>query len=391
DDESPTRLGLFDNDASEPQAALRPQDPQLCRMANAAVRTINFLHQDRPIDFVLMGGDNVDSAQSNEVDWVLGILNGGEVECDSGADDDLIPGPANDGKDAFTAEGLKMPWKWVTGNHDILVQGNVPISASNKKVALGTKAVGGTRDYRLGGELAKDDLIADERRALLDRAELMARVAGSVDGHGLGEAQKASGKAFYHFDVPNTPLRFVILDTGAETGGAEGMLHQADIDAYVKPSLDEARQEGKWVILASHHASGSLTEQGGAFGKPQADAVLPDAWRNFLGTYDNVIFSMVGHSHQHRAEPIAPPDGGHAYWEVMTSAIADFPHEFRLLEVWDQDNGWLMLRATCVDLATENDAVAEEGRRRGTVDWVSSWVADGRGPDGQRNVELYIK
>ena len=38
-------------------------------------------------------------------------------------------------------------------------------------------------------------------------------VADDADGHGLGSTQAASGKAYYTFDVPSTPLRFVVLDT----------------------------------------------------------------------------------------------------------------------------------------------------------------------------------
>jgi hypothetical protein len=392
DDESPLRLGLFDADRTGPtSSALRPQDADICRMVNASVRTINALHGKDPIDFVLLGGDNADSAQSNEVDWVMSIFNGGKVECDSGNDDDPVPGPDNDGKDPFVAEGLKMPWKWVTGNHDVLIQGNVAVDDSKKKAALGGFSAGGTRDYTMGGDVTKGDgLVPDPRRALLSRPELMAKIGGDGADHGIGDAQKASGKGYHHFDVPNTPLRFVVLDSAAETGGADGIIHQADVDSFVKPTLDEAKSQGKFVILASHHASASLTTSGGAFGTEQADAVPMDAWRSFIGGYDNVVFSMVAHSHRHQVSPITP-DGGHAWWEVMTSAIADFPHEFRVVEIFDQDNGWLMLRATCVDFSVANDPVAAEGRRLGVIDFVSGWIGDGRGTKEERNVELYIK
>lgn len=392
DDESPTRVGDLDS-AGETNAALRPQDPLLCRMTNAAVRTINFEHGRKPIDFVLLGGDNSDSAQTNEVDWAITLLSGGNVECDSGADDDPVPGPGNDGKDPFVAEGLKMPWKWVTGNHDVLVQGNFAISESQKTKVLGTDDGTGTRGYASApyGQLVYENIVADPKRALLSRTELMSRVADAGDGHGIGGDQKTSGRAFYHFDVPDSPMRFIIMDTATELGGSEGVLLKSHVESYVKPALEEAKTQGKLVILASHHASGSLTTNGGAFGTEQPGAITADEWRDVLGGYDNVIATMVAHSHQHRVNLIKPPGGGHAYWEIMTSAIADFPHEFRVLEVWDQDNGWLMIRATCMDLATENDALAEEGRRRGVIDVYSGWVPDGRGADGERNVELYIK
>jgi 3',5'-cyclic AMP phosphodiesterase CpdA len=391
DDESPTRLGQYDS-ADITASALRPQDPDICRMTNAAVRTVNAFHKKDPIAFTLMGGDNSDSAQSNEVDWVLQILGGSPlVQCDSGDVDDPVAGPDNDGKDPFVAEGLLMPWKWNTGNHDVLIQGNLEITDGSKAAVLGEAANGGTRDYRLNGAITTDTVVADPKRALLTRPELMAKIIANGDGHGLGPEQAASGRATYTFDPAGTQFRFLVIDTAHETGGSEGVIKQSYIDSTLKPMLDKAKADGKWVILASHHATASLTVNGGAFGHMEDDALLPDAWATFIGGYPNVVFSMVGHSHENRVRALTPA-GGHAWWEVMTSAIADFPHQFRLVEIYDQDNGWLMMRATPVDFSVEGDAVAMEGRRRGTVDLTSGWLPnDGTGMPSDRNVELWIK
>jgi hypothetical protein len=391
DDESPTRVGNIDA-AGFTSSALRPQDAYLCHMANAAVRTINTLHRKEPIAFTLMGGDNADSAQQNEVDWVLGILSGSpEVECDSGEDDDIVPGPDNDGKDAFVAEGLAMPWKWVTGNHDVLVQGNVAVSEYNKQIVVSDSAPNGTRDYRIKGAITGDTIPADPRRALLVATELMSKVAADKDGHGLGAAEKASGRATYTFDAEGTPFRFLVIDTSHHTGGSDGVIRQADVVSTIGPLLDKAKADGRYVILSSHHATSSLTPEGGALGSPEPDALLPDAWARFIGGYPNVVFSMVGHSHQNRVRALTPA-GGHGWWEVMTAAIADFPHQFRVVEIFDQDNGWLMMRATAVDFSVDGDPVAKEGRRRGTVDLTTGWLPDdGTGGADERNVELWIK
>ncbi len=391
DDESPNRVGALDS-YSAGDAALRPQDPFICRMVNASVRTINALHRNDPISFVLLGGDNSDSAQTNEVEWVLKVLSGApEVECDSGNDDQMTPGPDNDGKDPFKPEGLAMPWKWVTGNHDVNVQGTFRIDDAKREIAVGSTAALGTRDYTRGGASYRGDFVVpDAKRALLSRKDLMATIAADGDGHGIGDAQKASGKGIYTYDVPGSQVRLLVLDTAAETGGAEGVIHQSDVDSAIKPALDKAKADAKWVVLASHHAVGSLTSDGGAFGELQADALTADAWTAFVGGYPNVIFSMVGHSHRHAVRAITPA-GGHAWWEVMSSAIADFPHQFRVLELYDQDNGWLMMRATCTDFSTDGDPVAAEGRARGVVDFVSGWLpSDGRGDVADRNVELWI-
>ena len=392
DDESPTRVASFDSPVGL-DAAARPQDPDLCRMTNAAVRTINALHHQDAIDFVLLGGDIADSAQSNEVDWALAILTGAKsVKCDSGAANDLVAGPNNDGKDAFYAEGLEMPFKWVTGNHDVTVQGNFAIEEF-ADVVLGTVATSGTRDYSQPGEPLRegDFVIADAHRQLLDRHALMTKVAASGDGHGIGSAQIASGKATYTYDVPGTPLRLLAIDTAAEEGGAEGIIHQADVDAMIKPALEQAQADGKWVFLASHHGVSSLTTDGGVFGRAQADAVLPDDWVEFVGHYPNVIFSVMGHTHRHGVNAMKSFTGG-AWWEVVTSSIADYPHQFRIIELFDQDNGWLMLRATAVDFSTDNDGVAQDGRERGIIDWQSGWGMDnGLGDPRNRNMELWMK
>jgi hypothetical protein len=392
DDESPNRVGNLDG-ASAGEGALRPQDAFICRMVNASVRTINALHREDPIAFVLLGGDNADSAQDNELSWVLKVLGGApELECESGNDDDMTPGPNNDGKDPFKPEGLAVPWKWVTGNHDVNVQGTFRVDDAKREIALGTTAPLGTRDYARGGATYRGDFVVqDAKRALLSRTELMTKIAADGDGHGVGDAQKATGKGIYTFDVPESPVRFLVLDTAAETGGAEGVIHESDVDSTIRPALDKARADGRWVILASHHAVANLSTDGGAFGQAQPDALSSAAWTTLIGAYPNVVFSMVGHSHHHAAKAITPA-GGHAWWEVMSSAIADFPHQFRVLELYDEDNGWLMLRATCTDFSTENDSVAAEGRARGVVDFTSGWQpGDGRGAVEDRNVELWIR
>jgi 3',5'-cyclic AMP phosphodiesterase CpdA len=392
DDESPTRLAQYDS-ADITSAAARPEDAYLCRMTNAAVRTINALHAKDPIAFTLLGGDNADSAQTNELEWALGILSGAaQVKCDSGEDDDLVPGPDNDGKDPFVAMGLAMPWKWVTGNHDVLVQGNVKIDDGNRAAVVADTANGGTRNYAEGGAIETGDfVIPDPKRALLSRTDLMTKVAGDKDGHGLGDAEKASGRATYTFDVPGTSFRFLVIDSAHEMGGSEGVIRQSEVDRVIKPALDKAQADGKWVVLASHHSATSLTLDGGAFGFKETDALSTDQWLAFVGQYPNVLFSMVGHSHENRVRPMTPSTG-HAWWEVMTAAIADFPHQFRVVEIYDQDNGWIMMRTAAVDFSVEGDPVAEEGRRRGVIDLTSGWMPnDGTGTANDRNVELWIK
>ena len=233
-------------------------------------------------------------------------------------------------------------------------------------------------------------VVADEKRTMLLPSELLALIAADEDGHGVTSAQAASGKAQYTFDIPNTPLRFIVLDTAATTGGADGLIRQTDIDSFIKPALDQALAADKWVILASHHATSSLHDGSGFGGEKVADAVLEGPWQEFVGGYPNVLFSLVGHSHEHRTKYITATTG-HGWWEVMTSAIADYPHQVRVIEIWDQDNGWATLESTVVDFSAEGDPVTAEGRTFGIVDFVAGWIDDGRGEEAERNVELWIQ
>jgi 3',5'-cyclic AMP phosphodiesterase CpdA len=390
DDESPTRLATFDSPGIL-DSAFRPQEADMCRMLNAAVRTVNAIHAADPLDFVLTGGDIIDSAQSNELDWAMAILDGApSVKCDSGRDDDPVPGPNNDGKDPFVPVGLDVPWYWVTGNHDVCVQGNFVVDDTLSAQAIGDQAIGGTRDWsRPGGPIVTGTVPADPRRKLMRRADLMAKIAADRDGHGVGKDQLARGKAFYTFDVPNTPLRFLVLDTSAETGGSGGLLRRADLDQLIRPALAQATTDHKWIVLASHHALSSLGDGSDYGGTTQSDAVSADEVAALFSATPGVIFDIVGHSHVHRVDLVGP--ASRQWWEVLTSALADHPHQMRVIEIWDQDNGFAMLRATNIDFATDADPVAEEGRRLGLVDRVSGWWGKGTGQISDRNVELWIR
>lgn len=391
DDESPARLANFDA-AGATAGAFRPQEAYECYVLRAAVRTINAVGRQFPLDFVLLGGDNADNAQDNENDWFLAILNGtSSVECDSGADDDPVRGANNDPKDPLASEGLDVPWKWVSGNHDVLNQGNFP-TAPKVEVYVGAQASGGTRDWsQPGGPIVSGEVIPDPRRKPLSRAELVAKVAGDADGHGLDDATVSYGAAFYTFDAPSSPLRFVVLDTTPETGSADGMIRQEDVDGFIKPALAQAQADGKWVIVTSHHPARSFTDGSGFGGKKQGNTLTTDDWRELLGSYPNVLAHLAAHTHVYTVNAVHPTSG-HAYWEIETDSLADFPSQARMFELWDQGDGNLTLRAIPFDYAADDDPLAAAGRARAVVDYTSGWLdpSSGPGEPTARAVELWM-
>jgi 3',5'-cyclic AMP phosphodiesterase CpdA len=391
DDESPTRLANFDSAGGLTSAAFRPQEGHQCRILHAAVRTINRVHQDKPIGFVVLGGDNADSAQQNELDWFNAVLDGADsVHCDSGVDDDPVAGANNDPKDPFIAEGLDVPWKWVTGNHDILVQGNLRVEGF-VEASVGSVVSGGTRNWALpGAPVVEDEVPADERRRVMARTEMVARVHASGDGHGIDEAVLSSGKAHYTFDVEGTPIRWIVLDTAAETGASEGVVRQGDVEGFLRPALDAAQADGKWVILTSHHSSELLGDGTGLGGSAQADAVTTGAFRALVAGYDNVLMHLAGHTHTHRVK-VVTADGGKAYWEVETSALVDWPQQIRMFEIWDHGGGQVSIHGIPIDFATDDDPIAAEGRALGILDYTSGWQGDGAGDPAERAIVLWSR
>jgi hypothetical protein len=275
------------------------------------------------------------------------------------------------------------------GNHDVLVQGNFTIEA-REETAVGDATSDVTRDWSMpGGPLFEGPIVPDENRDLLSGAELLDLVRGSGDGHGVSEEVAAGGKANYTFDVEGTPLRFIVVDTAAQTGGSNGLVREVEVDAFLRPALDAAEAESKWVILASHHASDTLGTGAGVGGSAQPDPLLTEDFQALVGEYDNVLAHLCGHSHIHRVLPIAPT-GGYEYWEIITSALADHPHQMRIVEVRDEDNGFVTLTATALDFSVEDDVLGAEGRERGITDLTSAWNLPGEGLLEDRNVRIWI-
>jgi len=79
------------------------------------------------------------------------------------------------------------------------------------------------------------------------------------DGHGLGPEQVSRGKASYYFNAKRT-VRFVVMDTAAEHGGAQGPLPRRGLEQFVVPAIEDAKALSRVVILTSpHHADDEIS------------------------------------------------------------------------------------------------------------------------------------
>ena len=395
DDESPARWASTDGVDDLTSAAMRPQEAYLPIAVSAMNRTLaRVADLSRPFDLGIVTGDCADMAQRNELRWVIALMNGGRVHADSGEDDDPLPGPNNDPKDPFDAEPFPGPWLYVPGNHDVELVGIFPPDAQNTATALGTRAVLGARDYRLvWGEVTLGDVPADPERVPVSRDDIVRELVaagGTPPGHGYSAASDLSLGAHYVYDAVPGLLRLIVLDTNDATGGSEGMLLRAQMQSFLLPAIEAAERDGVLVMLASHHATSSIDRRHGQFLAEVADAIAPDEIERTLAEHPVVIAWLVGHSHRNRVRPVRPAGAsGPGYWEIMTSALADWPLQARAIEVVDDGNDQLSIYATAIDFDADT-CMERRFRRLALMDYASGWAGEHDEGPGDANVRLIV-
>src|SRR6185503_17006378 len=118
-------------------SAWRPWEAYSTQIVDGIVRTVNRIHASgRDVDFLLHTGDGCDNAQSNELAWLLSLLDGRPVNPLSGPDDRSAtakPVATMDPYAAFVPAGLyrkavhgdrsSIPWYGLVGNHDSYATG----------------------------------------------------------------------------------------------------------------------------------------------------------------------------------------------------------------------------------------------------------------------------
>ena len=195
DEESPARVEFADNVGDVTGSAWRPQEATVAHSVEASIRQLNhFVQSPVPqgdgmraqMDLAVMTGDLADNMQLNETEWVLRLLEGGQLDPSSGTADlsghpctrgstrdisdprkytgvqdyeDYFPSPdyydpnqpfgptfgdwplykglMDKAQQPFQAQGLSVPSYVLFGNHDGLTQGTVAALAPYESVATG--------------------------------------------------------------------------------------------------------------------------------------------------------------------------------------------------------------------------------------------------------------
>jgi hypothetical protein len=258
------------------------------------------------------------------------------------------------------------------------------------------RATFGARDYtQWFAPVVTTAVPADPMRRFLRRDEIVAELRDTAAspgpvGHGYPEDPDLTHGAHYAYDAIPGLLRMIVLDSSDKEGGSPGLVERSTVEQWLVPELERAAADGMLAMVASHHSPTSMDRKPGREMEASSEAIAPGDLEQVVASHPNVIAWLVGHSHNNRIRAIADEDGTHpGYWEIMTSALADWPSQGRLIELVHNGNGTLSIFATLTDYDTQS-CMERRFRRLTLLDYQAAWADDySRAPENS-NVELVL-
>lgn len=409
DEESPGRIvaaELFLEDLGV-RSAFTPQEDSTLQVLNSMIATFNqIIGASHQFDLLLNTGDSVDNTQYNELINFFRILEGGLVDPDSGIDEDPVSGPMNDANDTFFAPGLpaNIPYYVAVGNHDVLVQGNIPplfretynsIARKIKEELTVPDAVGNWSNAILTPSAVPPDphqfkpgnVIADSNRRHFVGREFIATHTQQVTSRpvfGFPKNLPSTDYGYYSFyPKSGLPLRMIVLDTALRLGTAMGAIHESQYKNFLIPQLEDAKNKNELVVIISHHPSSTIKTlpvgRKEMLSHYQRSSELYEImsqclvgfendnshisrtqFEDTLKSYPNVILHLAGHRHCHEIRQVGEP--GHGYWEIQTSSLLNYPQQSRLVEIVNEGSQIGAIHTTIVDHQSEPNSIAARAR-----------------------------
>jgi 3',5'-cyclic AMP phosphodiesterase CpdA len=361
DASSPARVPFLDRLGDPFQSTFRPQETLTAQVLAGAVAALNGFGADA----VIQGGDLIDNAQSNELALALRVLRGGVVKRRAryvgvqlaGNPDPFYyrpdldaprhPGLLSRSTAPFAGPGVRRaPIYPVLGDHDILVQGEIPPSAETQSLAVGDEAVwelppglslphdlttaaspDGPPDQRLVNTFLAQALAGPKVRVPPDAARREVRATEAV----ARLRRNAGATLDYHVDV-GANLRLVVLDLARRAGGSGGLV-RAGQPQWLAEQLRAAGD--RWVIVVSHQPITS--SEGG-------ELLLA-----VLDQHPNVVAGLAGHTHRNEIQPRLTAAGG--YWLITTASLIDYPQQARAVRLVETRGGGVAVQTWMLDHA----------------------------------------
>lgn len=342
------------------------------QVLDAAVQTINALHQQSPFDFGISLGDVANSTQYNETRWYIDVLDGKVITPSSGAH---LGAKTIDYQKPYKAAGLdkSIPWYQAIGNHDRFFLGSVPVDGdptfnlrgaytsanvwaigdllipnpANFPCMVDTFAALKQADFYMGvidgasptGEIINAGPVASlsspptvaadpDRRSLLT-AEWIQEFFNTTSnpvGHGFNLVDPAQGSGFacYSFlPQANVPLKVIVLDDvqsatdGSHDIHGHGFLDQARW-TWLQAELAAGQAANQLMIIAAHVpigvcSIGSEMEWWESASDPSATVQNACSLADLVAALQsapNVLMWIAGHRHVNTVKAFLPPAGG---------------------------------------------------------------------------------
>jgi metallophosphoesterase (TIGR03768 family) len=373
---------------------------------DAALQTVNALHKKDPVDFGISLGDTCNNTQFNELRWYIDVLDGKEIIPSSGAH---VGAEDIDYQRPYKAAGLnpEIPWYQTLGNHDHFMLGSFPVDDRLREVFVGDtvfntgivlpdpRNLAGS-GYYMGvidgttptGKIVKagpvdqfpspPKVVADPDRRSLRRTEWIKEFFNSTSqpaGHGFGlvDAAQSSGFACYSF-LPKAeiPIKIIVLDNTQRDDETSQDIHgHGFLDQerwlWLKKELAAGQAADQLMIIASHIPIGVEADESelGWWKSPKNAVTLPELVAE-LQTYPNLLLWLAGHRHVNVIKAFASPDPINApekgFWMVETSALRDFPQQFRMFEIYLNADLTVSIVAINVDTAVKEGTPAAKSR-----------------------------
>jgi metallophosphoesterase (TIGR03767 family) len=426
DAQSTGRVEFLDPYGEPFTAAYRAHETLTLHVANSMVTRVNALPggpiTGRPFDCAVSTGDNIDNYQTNEASWFFGVMDGGRQQANSGAPDryegvqerggaaaaidstywhpdegiddewkargfPTVPGLLDAAIAPFDGPGLSIPWYSTYGNHDGLVQGNVPVTPALEEVLgarwklvelpagagpvafIGTVALAepGSIEAKFeSGEYPAREVTPDAGRGTISPRDWVQLHLDSPDtpgpaGHGYTEDHLELPALFYEFEVAPGVVG-LSLDTGGYYSGSLGEDQVAwlkeRLAAHSSRHFDEAGTEvttgndDRLMIAFSHFNPRSMDSAITNPDRPDEKRIFGDEVVALFHRYPNFVAWINGHHHVNQIEPMTDPSGrGGGFWDINTASHVDYPQHARLIEVVDNDDGTLSIFSTMIEHA----------------------------------------